>query len=130
MKHITISNRKAASISAFALVPLSGFTTDLYLPSFPQMVRVFHATPTQVQTTLSVFLVSYGIGQFFAGSLMDSFGRYRPVIIALILFIVSNIGIILTRNILLVDVSRVVQGLCVSFIAVGKRTFFCRCLHR
>lgn len=64
MKYITISNRKAASISAFALVPLSGFTTDLYLPSFPQMARVFHATPTQVQTTLSVFLVSYGIGQF------------------------------------------------------------------
>ena|SRR5690348_14290793 len=124
MNHITISNRRAAAISAFALVPLSGFTTDLYLPSFPQMARVFHATPTQIQTTLSVFLVSYGIGQFFAGSLMDSFGRYRPVIIALILFIVSNIGIILTRNILLVDVSRGVQGLCVSFIAVGKRTFF------
>lgn len=124
MKHINISNRKAASISAFALVPLSGFTTDLYLPSFPQMARVFHATPTHVQTTLSVFLISYGIGQFFAGSLMDSFGRYRPVLIALILFILSNIGIILTRNILVVDVSRVLQGLCVSFIAVGKRTFF------
>lgn len=124
MKHINISNRKAASVSAFALVPLSGFTTDLYLPSFPQMARVFHATPTHVQTTLSVFLISYGIGQFFAGSLMDSFGRYRPVLIALILFILSNIGIILTRNILVVDVSRVLQGLCVSFIAVGKRTFF------
>lgn len=124
MKHINISNRKAASVSAFALVPLSGFTTDLYLPSFPQMARVFHVTPTHVQTTLSVFLISYGIGQFFAGSLMDSFGRYRPVLIALILFILSNIGIILTRNILVVDVSRVLQGLCVSFIAVGKRTFF------
>ena len=124
MKHINISNRKAASISAFALVPLSGFATDLYLPSFPQMARVFHASPTHVQTTLSVFLISYGIGQFFAGSLMDSFGRYRPVIITLILFILSNILIILTRNILLVDVSRVLQGLCVSFIAVGKRTFF------
>ena len=124
MKHITISNRRSASISAFALVPLSGFATDLYLPSFPQMAGVFHATPTQIQLTLSVFLISYGIGQFFAGSLMDSFGRYRPVIITLILFILSNILIILTRNILVVDVSRVLQGLCVSFIAVGKRTFF------
>jgi MFS family permease len=124
MKHINISNRKTASISAFALVPLSGFATDLYLPSFPQMAAVFHATPTQIQLTLTVFLISYGIGQFFAGSLMDSFGRYRPVIIALIVFIFSNILIILTRNILLVDVCRVLQGLCVSFIAVGKRTFF------
>lgn len=119
-----MSNRRAASIAAFALVPLSGFATDLYLPSFPQMVRVFHATPAQIQLTLSVFLISYGIGQFFAGSLMDSFGRYRPVIIALILFIFSNMLIILTRNILVVDAGRVLQGLCVSFIAVGKRTFF------
>jgi MFS family permease len=124
MKHINISNRRAASISAFALVPLSGFATDLYLPSFPEMTRVFHASPTQIQTTLSVFLISYGIGQFFAGSLMDSFGRYRPVIITLIVFILSNILIILTRNILVVDICRVLQGLCVSFIAVGKRTFF------
>lgn len=124
MKHINLSNRKTASISAFALVPLSGFATDLYLPSFPQMAGVFHATPTQIQLSLSVFLISYGIGQFFAGSLMDSFGRYRPVIIALILFILSNILIIMTRNIGVVDACRVLQGLCVSFIAVGKRTFF------
>ncbi|RNI37994.1 MFS transporter [Hanamia caeni] len=124
MKHINMSNRKAASIAAFGLVPLSGFATDLYLPSFPEMVRVFHATPAQIQLTLSVFLISYGVGQFFAGSLMDSFGRYKPVIIALILFIVSNILIILTRNLFLLDACRILQGLCVSFIAVGKRTFF------
>ncbi|MGN6542245.1 MAG: MFS transporter, partial [Ginsengibacter sp.] len=119
-----MSNRKAASIAAFALVPLSGFATDLYLPSFPEMVREFHATPAQIQLTLSVFLITYGIGQFFAGSLMDSFGRYKPVIIALMLFILSNILIVLTRNLFLLDACRVLQGLCVSFIAVGKRTFF------
>ena len=119
-----MSNRKAASIAAFGLVPLSGFATDLYLPSFPEMARVFHATPAQIQLTLSVFLISYGVGQFFAGSLMDSFGRYKPVIIALILFILSNILIILTRNLFLLDACRILQGLCVSFIAVGKRTFF------
>jgi len=119
-----MSNRKAASIAAFALVPLSGFATDLYLPSFPEMVRAFHATPAQIQLTLSVFLISYGVGQFFAGSLMDSFGRYKPVIIALILFILSNILIVLTRNLFLLDACRILQGLCVSFIAVGKRTFF------
>jgi MFS family permease len=124
MKHINMSNRKAASIAAFALVPLSGFATDLYLPSFPEMVREFHATPAQIQLTLSVFLITYGIGQFFAGSLMDSFGRYKPVIIALMLFILSNILIVLTRNLFLLDACRVLQGLCVSFIAVGKRTFF------
>jgi len=124
MKHINMSNRKAASIAAFGLVPLSGFATDLYLPSFPEMVRVFHATPSQIQLTLSVFLISYGVGQFFAGSLMDSFGRYKPVIIALVLFILSNIFIVFTRNLFLLDACRVLQGLCVSFIAVGKRTFF------
>lgn len=124
MKHINLANRRAASGVAFALVPLSGFATDLYLPSFPEMVQVFHATPAQVQQTLSFFLISYGIGQFFAGSLMDSFGRYRPVILALILFILTNVLILFSKNIFVVDAVRVVQGLCASFIAVGKRTFF------
>lgn len=124
MKHINEANRRIASMISFVLVPLPGFATDLYLPSFPQMVRVFHASPAQIQQTLSIFLISYGVGQFFAGSIMDSFGRYRPVILALILFILTNILIIFSPDMIILDIARVIQGICVSFIAVGKRTFF------
>lgn len=124
MKQINEANRRPAAILAFILVPLSGLATDLYLPSFPQMTQVFHASPAQVQQTLAAFLISYGVGQFFVGSILDSFGRYRPTLIAIVVFILSNILIVSSRNIVVVDMIRIVQGICASFIAVSKRTFF------
>ena len=124
MRQITEANRKPGAFLAFALIPLSGLATDLYLPSFPEMTAVFHATPAQIQQTLAVFLVSYGLGQFVAGSLLDSFGRYRPTMLALMVFILSNFLLIGTRNIQVVYLVRILQGLCGAFIAVGKRTYF------
>lgn len=124
MKYINEHNRKPGAVLAFMLVPLSGLATDMYLPSFPEMTHVFHTTDAAIQMTLAVFLISYGIGQFIAGTFLDSFGRYRPTLLALAVFIFSNFLIITSRNIYWIYVYRSLQGLCVSFIAVGKRTYF------
>ncbi len=124
MKQINATNRRTGAILAFALVPLSGLATDLYLPAFPEMVHVFQATPEQIQQTLAIFLISYGIGQIFAGSVSDSFGRYRPTMLALLLFAASNLLIVSSRNIQVVYVIRALQGICAAFIVAGKRTYF------
>jgi MFS transporter, DHA1 family, multidrug resistance protein len=65
-----------ATLSAFS--PLS---TDLYLASLPELVRVFHAEVSRVQLTLSVFLAGFAAGQLIYGSLSDRFGR-RPTLLA------------------------------------------------
>ncbi len=124
MKQINATNRRTGAILAFALVPLSGLATDLYLPSFPEMVHVFGATPEQIQQTLAIFLISYGIGQIFAGSISDSFGRYRPTMLALLLFALSNLLIVSSRNIQVLYITRALQGICAAFIVMGKRTYF------
>lgn len=124
MRFINEQNRKPGAILAFALVPLSGLTTDMYLPSFPDMTHVFHVSDAAIQMTLTVFLISYGIGQFIAGTILDSFGRYRPSLLALLVFIFTNFLIIYSRDINWIYFYRALQGLCVSFIAVGKRTYF------
>ena len=124
MRQITESNRRIGAILSFGLVPLSGLATDLYLPSFPEMTQAFHVSDSAIQQTLAVFLVSYGLAQFFAGTVMDSFGRYRPTLIAIAVFIVTNLLIVSTRSIELVYVYRMLQGICAAFIAVGKRTYF------
>jgi len=84
-------NQRIATILAFALLPLSGFATDIYIPSLPGMGADMHISNTQVQLTLSVFLISYGFSQFFIGSLLDSFGRYRLGLYALIIFALASI---------------------------------------
>ena len=89
VKRIREEYQFTATILAFALIPLSGFAVDIYLPSMPQMGQSLHASSIQVQSTITIFLVSYGISQLFIGSLLDSFGRYHIGLWALIVFAIS-----------------------------------------
>jgi len=61
--------------SGFSLQPLS---TDLYLPSLPSLSRYFAVTPAAIQTTLTLFVLGFGVTQLLAGPLSDRYGR-RPV---------------------------------------------------
>ncbi len=61
-----------------ALGPLS---TDMYLPSLPDMAVLLDARVTQIQFTLSVFLVGFAIGQILYGPISDRYGR-RPLLLA------------------------------------------------
>jgi MFS family permease len=124
MRRITEHNLRISTILAFILIPFSGLTTDVYLPSFPEMAQVFHTSSGSIQQTLVFFLISYGVAQFFAGSVLDSFGRYRLNLLALLVFAASNFVIIFTRQIHLVYLMRAIQGICTAFIVVGKRAFF------
>jgi len=123
-KTITESNRKRATILAFALIPLSGLATDIYLPSFPNMALSFNVGASSIQYTIICFLLSYGIAQLFVGSIIDSFGRYRINLVSLLVFAASSFAIVFTSDIHILYLMRVVQGITTAFIVVGKRAFF------
>lgn len=91
MQSNTIHSKKsfAPTLIAFALVPISGLATDIYLPSMPQMAQELGLAESNIQLTLSLFLISYGIAQFFTGALVDAWGRYRITLISLFLFTLS-----------------------------------------
>lgn len=61
-------NQGIATILALALLPLSGFATDVYIPSLPTMAGDLKVSSVDVQITLSLFLISYGVSQLFIGS--------------------------------------------------------------
>lgn len=121
MRRINEHNRRISTILSFILIPLSGLATDVYLPSFPDMAAAFNTTEAGIQQTMVLFLVSYGISQLFVGSIIDSFGRYRLNLLALFIFTASNFVIIATKDIHVVYMMRVIQGICTAFIIVGKR---------
>lgn len=64
-----------------ALGPLS---TDMYLPSLPDISRLLSATTAETQLTLSAFLVGFALGQVAYGPISDKYGR-KPVLIAALL---------------------------------------------
>lgn len=123
MKVYDSKYEKISTVSTFILIPLSGLITDIYIPSFPEMQSVFNTTAGGIQLTLSCFLISYGVTMFFAGSLVDSFGRYRIVLAALLLFALSNLMIAYVPNLYFIYFIRVLQGILTALIVVGKRAF-------
>jgi MFS family permease len=117
-------NRGIGNVLAFALMTLSGFAADIYLPSLPAMAGSLQVSSLQVQITISLFLISYGVAQLFIGSLLDSFGRYRISLISLLIFALASLVIARTHSIYLVYGMRVTHGLAVSAIVVSKRAYF------
>ncbi|SDR02815.1 drug resistance transporter, Bcr/CflA subfamily [Chryseobacterium soldanellicola] len=124
MKTLKEKNQFIATILAFAVIPMSGLATDIYLPSMPSMAAELHKSEASIQLTLSIFLISYGITQFFAGSIVDSFGRYRVSMLSLALFVVSFIITATTKDIMVIYAMRVLQGILSGFAVVSKRAFF------
>lgn len=123
MKRYDSKYEKLSTISTFILIPLSGLVTDIYIPSFPEMQSVFNTTAAGIQLTLSCFLISYGVTMFVAGSLVDSYGRYKIVLGALLLFALSNFSIAYVHNLYFLYAIRVLQGLLTALIVVAKRAF-------
>lgn len=117
-------NKFIATLLAFAVIPMSGLATDIYLPSMPSMALELQQPETKIQLTLTLFLISYGVTQIFAGSVVDSFGRYRVTLVSLGLFMVSFLVTAVTKDIMVIYAMRVLQGVLAGFAVVAKRAFF------
>jgi len=124
MKTLKEKNKFIATILAFAVIPMSGLATDIYLPSMPSMATELNLPESSIQLTLSIFLISYGLTQFFAGSIVDSFGRFRVSAVSLALFVVSFLITAFTKDIFVIYAMRVLQGILSGFAVVAKRAFF------
>ncbi len=91
-----------------ALGPLS---IDLYLPSLPAIQREFSATQGQVQATMAAYLIGLAFGQLLYGPTSDAFGRKRPLMIGLCIYLVAVLGCALSSSAAELTAWRLLQAL-------------------
>jgi DHA1 family bicyclomycin/chloramphenicol resistance-like MFS transporter len=91
-----------------ALGPVS---TDMYLPSLPDIGRLLSASAAQVQLTLSAYLAGFAIGQIGYGPLSDHYGRKPILLIALALFCAGNVACALAPRIEVLIAARALQAM-------------------
>src|SRR5674476_884979 len=89
---------------------LPAVTSDIYLPSLPEVAIDLHTTTTAVQLTMTGVLVGGALGQLVVGPLSDRVGRRRPVLIGIALHIVISLLCALAPGIGTLIALRVVQG--------------------
>lgn len=94
-----------------ALGPLS---TDFYLPSLPEIVRVMGTDVAGAQATLSSFLFGFAAGQIVWGPLSDRVGR-KPILLAgLALFALATLACAFAPSIEALTGARALQALGAS----------------
>lgn len=93
------------------LTALGPMSTDMYLPSLPDMTELLDSTVTMTQLTLSLYLVGFAAGQIVYGPISDRVGR-RPVLLwSLALMIVATAGSAAAPSMEMLIAARLVQGL-------------------
>ena len=75
------ANTFALTALLAALTGIGPLSTDMYLPSLPDISNRLDATTAQTQLTISTYLVGFAIGQLLYGAASDRFGR-KPVLTA------------------------------------------------
>lgn len=97
-----------------SLTLLPAVTTDMYLPSLPDVARDLQTTQTAAQFTITGMLVGGAIGQLLVGPFSDRVGRRLPVLIGVGLHIVISLLCVVASTIELLAALRVTQGLASS----------------
>jgi len=84
--------------------------TDLYLPGFPAMGDELGASASEVQLTLTTFLVGLAVGQLVMGPLSDRYGRRTPLVASTAVCVVAGVACAVAPGIGVLAAARLVQG--------------------
>ena len=104
--------------SLTAVGPLS---TDMYLPSLPDIARDLGASTQQVQLTISSYLIGFACGQILYGPVSDQYGRKPVLLAAVALFCAATIVCMLATSVDMLIVARIAQALGGSGAVVVTR---------
>jgi DHA1 family bicyclomycin/chloramphenicol resistance-like MFS transporter len=115
-----VSNRALAPLLA-ALAMLGPFSVDTYLPAFPNIQQSLHATPLQVQQTLTAYMASFGAMILWHGALSDALGRRNIVLGSLALFAIATLGCASAHSVEYLWAFRILQGVSAGAgVVIGR----------
>ncbi len=91
----------------------------MYLPGFPAIAKDLHTSISQVQLSLTAYLIGISVGQLLYGPLLDRFGRKLPLYAGLVLYILASVGCAFSTSIETLISMRLLQALggCVGLVA-------------
>jgi DHA1 family bicyclomycin/chloramphenicol resistance-like MFS transporter len=99
LNQFTEKRRLQLALLLGSLALLGPFTIDMYLPSFPTIVKEYSTTASLVQISLTTCLLGLGLGQLIIGPMSDVLGRRKPLLIFLIMYLLASVVCAFAPNI-------------------------------
>lgn len=98
---------------------LGPFSIDMYLPSFPAIAEDLNTDISKVSLTLASYFIGISVGQLIYGPIIDRYGRIKPLLIGLVIFVFASIGCALSPDIYSLIILRLFLALggCVGMVA-------------
>jgi DHA1 family bicyclomycin/chloramphenicol resistance-like MFS transporter len=87
---------------------------DMYFPALPTMARSLDVHASELQLTLTTFLIGLAFGQVFTGSLSDVHGRRRPLLVGVGCYVLAGCACAASDSVAVLAGARFVQGCCAS----------------
>ncbi|ORY59749.1 major facilitator superfamily transporter [Pseudomassariella vexata] len=88
----------------------SPLTAQIYFPALNLLATDFNVSITQINLTVTTYMIFQGITPMFIGSFADSTGRRPAYLICFIIYIAANIGCALAPNYVALLILRMVQS--------------------
>ncbi|WP_423446811.1 multidrug effflux MFS transporter [Kocuria sp. KSNUG] len=127
MTHTPAGPPRSFLLALAAVLGVGPFAIDMYLASLPEIGAEFAAPSWLVQLTLTGYLVMLGAGQLVAGPVTDAFGRRRPLLLGLAIFVVGCLLAAVAPSMTVLVVARMLQGAgaAMAFVAVNTAVRDC-----
>lgn len=93
------------------LTALPALSMDMYLPALPAVSRVLDVPAATAQLTLTACLLGLAVGQLVAGPMSDRFGRRKPLLIGMSIYVLASAACAVAPDVGLLLSFRLVQGL-------------------
>ena len=103
------------------LTSMGPLSVDMYLASLPDIGRLLSAPMSQVQLTISAYLIGFAIAQIFHGPLSDRHGRRPLLLITLGIYLLATLACALSFSIETLIAARFVQAVGGSGASVLAR---------
>ncbi|WP_150468415.1 multidrug effflux MFS transporter [Francisella sp. SYW-9] len=96
-------------ITIFAALP--PFAIDAYMPAFKEIGSYFGVSDHDLTKSISTYFLGFAIGMLLWGAITDRFGRRKPLIIGIIIYLASSILCSISVNYKMLLIMRFIQGL-------------------
>ena len=103
---------------------LTGVTSDIYTPSFREMVHDLNAPMDQVQWSMAIFMLGVSLSQLVYGPVSEGVGRRSPLLIGLGIMLMGSIICLCATSITVLLIGRFVQGSGAGACACLWRSIF------
>ncbi|MGX0586357.1 MFS transporter, DHA1 family, multidrug resistance protein [Sphingomonas sanguinis] len=112
-----------------ALMALTALGIDSMLPALPAIGEALGASPAARPFVVTAFLIGFGVAQLIHGPLADRYGRRRVLIVALVIYIVTNGLAAVAASFPLLLAARICAGAAIAATRVATVALVRDCYH-